>query len=188
MRALNAAGIPHAIGGAISYGFHTLPRGTTDIDIDVFLPPERGPEVLQALESADVRTSHIPNPIEEIETTGQIRTLVRETYVDLFFSHHAYFELCDKRAITVPFEGFEIRVLQVEDITNFKVMFNRSRDWVDIEQMLFSTVDRFDIEYSMLWRSEMLGADDSRLGRLREMYGTIRAEMNPSEAAGSDAP
>ena len=113
---------------------------------------------------------------------------MRETYVDLFFSHHAYFEQCDERAITVPFEEFEIRVLQVEDITNFKVMFNRGRDWVDIEQLLFSTVDRFDIDYSTRWLSEMLDADDSRVARLREMYDTIRDEMTPTEAPGSDAP
>lgn len=111
VQALNAAGIPHAVGGAISYGYHTIPRRTTDIDIDVFLPPERAQEVLRALASAEVRTSHTPDPIQEIETTGQIRTLIRETYVDLFFSHHEYFALCDARAITVPFEGFEIRVL-----------------------------------------------------------------------------
>lgn len=178
VQALSNAGIPYAVGGAISYGYHTIPRGTTDIDIDVFLLPESGAEVLQALVAADVRTSHVPDPVQEIATTGQIRTLVRETYVDLFFSHHEYFSKCAERAITVPFEDIEIRVLQVEDITNFKVMFNRGRDWVDIEQMLYSTADRFEIDYCATWLSQMLGADDSRIRRLRDLYETARAEMS----------
>ncbi len=38
--ALRGAGIPHAFGGALALAFCTAePRGTQDIDVNVFLPP-----------------------------------------------------------------------------------------------------------------------------------------------------
>ncbi len=47
---LAAAGIPHAIGGAIALGYCVLePRGTRDVDVNVFVPPERAREVFAAL-------------------------------------------------------------------------------------------------------------------------------------------
>ena len=40
---LDAAGIPHAIGGAIALGYCVLePRGTRDVDVNVFVAPGSG--------------------------------------------------------------------------------------------------------------------------------------------------
>jgi hypothetical protein len=47
--ALTAAGIPHAIGGAIALGHYAEPRPIRDIDVNVFVTPERRPEVEAAL-------------------------------------------------------------------------------------------------------------------------------------------
>ena len=48
--ALRAAGLPHAIGGAIALGYCTLEaRGTQDVDVNVFVAPSRTREVLAAL-------------------------------------------------------------------------------------------------------------------------------------------
>ena len=38
--ALEHAGIPYAVGGAIAYGLHAPPRATNDVDLNVFLPFE----------------------------------------------------------------------------------------------------------------------------------------------------
>ncbi len=34
---LTRAGIPHAIGGAVAYGFWGNPRGTRDLDLNIFV-------------------------------------------------------------------------------------------------------------------------------------------------------
>ena len=40
--ALDGAGMPHAIGGAIALGYCVVePRGTRDLDVNVFVPQER---------------------------------------------------------------------------------------------------------------------------------------------------
>jgi hypothetical protein len=47
--ALEAAGVPYAIGGAIAYGFWGVPRGTRDLDINVFLSAEQADAAIDAL-------------------------------------------------------------------------------------------------------------------------------------------
>ena len=38
--ALQAAGIDHALGGALALGALGVPRGTLDVDVNVFVPPQ----------------------------------------------------------------------------------------------------------------------------------------------------
>ncbi len=46
---LDAARIPHAFGGALALAFHIEePRGTRDIDVNVFLVPAQVDEVFDA--------------------------------------------------------------------------------------------------------------------------------------------
>jgi hypothetical protein len=39
------------------------------------------------------------------------------------------------RRVIVPFEGREIPVLQCTDLAVFKALFDRTKDWADIEEM-----------------------------------------------------
>ena len=82
--ALRAAGLPHAIGGAIALGYCTLEaRGTQDVDINVFVAPSRTREVLAALPDG-VRVT--ARDLEVAERDGQVRLLWDATPIDVFFS------------------------------------------------------------------------------------------------------
>ncbi|MCU0981861.1 MAG: hypothetical protein MUF25_22140 [Pirellulaceae bacterium] len=48
--ALQEAGQPYALGGAIALGYWGAPRGTLDVDVTVFLPPDRPSECLWLLQ------------------------------------------------------------------------------------------------------------------------------------------
>ena len=39
-QALEAAGVPYALGGALALGAHGVPRGTLDVDVNVFSADE----------------------------------------------------------------------------------------------------------------------------------------------------
>ena len=59
-RALSRGRVPHAFGGAISLTFWTLnPRGTSDIDVNVFVPASDPTRVLSALELKEVAEPYI---------------------------------------------------------------------------------------------------------------------------------
>jgi hypothetical protein len=53
--ALEQAGHPYAIGGALAYGFFGVPRATHDVDINVFVEPDRLDSVFETLSQAGVR-------------------------------------------------------------------------------------------------------------------------------------
>ena len=50
--ALQRAQVPHAIGGAIAYGFFGAARGTFDVDLNVFVEGAQAPLALDALIAA----------------------------------------------------------------------------------------------------------------------------------------
>lgn len=50
--ALEAAQVPYAIGGALAMGVHGYPRGTLDVDLNVFVAPNALDSVLATLANA----------------------------------------------------------------------------------------------------------------------------------------
>jgi hypothetical protein len=66
----------------------------------------------------------------------------------------------------VPFAGREIPVLGPVELAAFKAMFDRTKDWADIEAMLAAgTLDVLDLRGAL---GPMLDRDDARWGRLSE--------------------
>jgi hypothetical protein len=159
--ALAGARIPHAFGGAIALAYWTLePRGTRDLDVNVFLPAEDAPRVLDAL-PFDVIA---PDAAAAIARDGQARVWWDDTPVDLFFDYAPVHEMAARHARDVAFEGTTIPVLGPVELAIFKAMFDRTRDWADIEAMLAAgTVSRDDIVGGL---RSMLGDEDPRWARL----------------------
>lgn len=161
---LAGATIPHAFGGAIALAYATLdPRGTSDIDINVFVPAERCEPALEALpEGVDVgaRTA------EEIARDGQARIWWDRTPIDLFFDYVPIHEQAARNARMVPFAGSEIPVLGPVELAVFKAMFDRTRDWADIEAMV--SARSLDVEAVREGLRAMVPDDDHRFARLTD--------------------
>ena len=169
--ALDTAGISHAIGGAIALGYCTLePRGTRDVDVNIFTGPERAREVFAALPEG-VEFSGVN--LEQAERDGQVRLRWGATPVDVFLSVLPFHDHVAQHVRVVPFEGSTIPVLSCTGLTVFKAMFDRPRDWVDIEAMVEARA--IDLDEAIEWVSEMAGADSVNVRRL--------AELRPGTAA-----
>src|SRR3982074_2661602 len=83
--ALTEAQLPHAIGGAIALGYCTVePRGTRDLDVNVFVSPSRFREVVEALPQG---VSVTPSDIELAEREGQVRLFWDDMPIDIFLSN-----------------------------------------------------------------------------------------------------
>jgi hypothetical protein len=54
-------------------------------------------------------------------------------------------------------------------------MFDRRKDWLDIEQMLIAT-DDLDVSEVEGWLTQMVGSEDARLKRLQELKATALEE------------
>ena len=168
---LEAAGIDHAFGGAIALAYWTLePRGTRDIDINVFVPSEDAPTVLEALPDGVL---HDEKSIATIRRDGQVRLWWEDTPVDLFFDNLPVHEEAARHRRMVPFEGEQIPVLGPAELALFKVMFDRTRDWADIEAMI--EAENLDIAALRAGIAEFVGTDDPRLARLDDAVRRARA-------------
>lgn len=161
-RALSKAGIPHAFGGAIALAYATLdPRGTSDVDVNIFTPASEPERALRALPAGIAQPA---GTAETIAREGQIRLWWDETPIDLFFDYIPLHDEAARNRRTVPFEGEQIPILGPVELAVFKVMFDRTRDWADLEAMTES--GSLDVPAVKKAVESLVDADDARLSKL----------------------
>jgi hypothetical protein len=164
-RRLSCAEIEHAFGGAIALAYWTLePRGTRDIDVNVFVGADECERALAALPEAIAQDA---DTVDAIRREGQIRLWWDDTPIDLFFNYQALHEQAARNVRSVPFEGLQIPVLGPVELAVFKAMFDRTRDWADLEAM--ATAGNLDIDAVREEVAALAGPDDPRIERLQEV-------------------
>jgi hypothetical protein len=162
---LTAAKVPHAFGGAIALAYCTEePRGTRDIDVNLFVGAATAPGVLAELpEGVTIR----PVEVHAAERDAQVRVWWDDTPLDLFFAVHEFHRDVAANVRLVPFVGREIPVIDCVAVVVFKALFNRTRDWADIEAVgEAGTIDR---EAALGWVERLVGSDDPIATRLAEV-------------------
>jgi hypothetical protein len=161
--------LPHAIGGALALVYYGEPRATIDIDINVFISVDRWPEVQGALESLGV---DVASDERVLARDGQVRLWWGDNAVDLFFSYDPFHDKMQSAIRRAPLAGETIPILAPEHLLVCKAMFDRPKDWLDIEQMIVAT-DPLDLPEVEAWLESMVGGDNPRLARLRELRESL---------------
>jgi len=161
-RALAAAKLPHALGGAIALVYYTEPRATVDVEINVFVPTDRWPEVRVALEKIGVDASADESALAR---DGQVRLWWGRNAVDLFFSYDPFHYEMESAIRRVPFGDVRIPILAPEHLAICKAIFDRPKDWLDLEAMLAFT-EPLDVDAIRSWLTRMVGPEDERLKKL----------------------
>ena len=170
--ALTAAKVPHAIGGAIALAYYAEPRATLDVDVNVFVPVGGWPRVRDALAALGV---DIAVDEEALRRDGQIRLWWDRIPVDLFFSYDPFHDDMEGATRRVPFMDERLPILGPEHLMICKAMFDRPKDWLDIEAMVVVT-DPLDLRLVETWIQRMAGPDDKRLARLGEILERLEIE------------
>lgn len=102
----------------------------------------------------------------KVKRDGQIRLHWDETPVDLFFDYAPIHRDAAEDRRIVPYEGSRIPVLGPLELAAFKAMFDRTRDWADIEEMLAAgTLDPDELHKAI---TAMMGDADERHARIDE--------------------
>jgi hypothetical protein len=171
--ALQVARVPHALGGALALAYYATPRATIDIDLNVFVPAKRWREVIDALAPLGVATAGLDSTA--LERDGQCRLWWGDNAVDLFFSYDPLHEEMRKETRRVPFGGTTVQILAPEHLAVCKAMFDRRKDWLDIQQMLIAT-DGLELAEVERWLERMVGKEDPRLQRLAELKAELQIE------------
>jgi hypothetical protein len=159
---LTHAGAPHAFGGALALAYYAEPRATIDIDLNVFVAPSDYPDIAQALAVLGIAGGADEKGV--VERDGQCRLWWGQTPVDVFFAYDALHAAMRGALRREPFAGTTIPVLAPEHLAICKALFNRPKDWLDIEQIIVSVED-LDVAEIRTWLERIIGREDPR--RLR---------------------
>lgn len=73
----------------------------------------------------------------------------------------------------MPFGGATIPVLAPEHLLACKAVFDRRKDWIDIEQMLLAA-DDLDAGAARRWIERLVGVGDKRLARFDDAVRAVR--------------
>ncbi|HEV3225383.1 MAG TPA: hypothetical protein VGZ52_01055 [Acidimicrobiales bacterium] len=164
-RSLDAADVPHAFGGALALAWCTRqPRGTSDIDVNVFASRTNVRRVLAALPPEVVATR---SEVRQLERDGQARLHWDTTPVDVFLNTTPFHGAAATRSRAEPFAGEMVPFLSCFDVAVFKAFFDRRRDWADLEDML--AAGALDVDAVVVTLTEHLGPNDERIARLRSL-------------------
>jgi hypothetical protein len=159
---LRDSGLDHAFGGALALAWCTQQaRGTIDVDVNVFVGPERTDDTLAALPRGVVATEH---DRALLVRDGQARLWWGTTPIDVFLNTTEFHEGVSARVRWEPFAGVELPFLACEDLAVFKAFFNRTRDWADLEAM--RDAGTLDVPAVVGVLATFLGSDDDRITRL----------------------
>lgn len=143
---LDAADLPHAFGGALALGYVADPRGTADIDVNVFVPADDLDLIAQALEPLGFRRP----PDSTVTPVAGVRFVHTEEPfpLDVFPSLDERYELIARRVVRHPFGRGEdeLPFLSAEDLCLFKLSFGRPQDWVDLRSIANARPD-LDLAY-----------------------------------------
>ena len=164
-RALDAAEVPHAFGGALALAWCTQrARGTIDIEVNVFVDGSHAREVLDALPAG---VSWSDDDLAVIERDGQTRLWWDSTPVDLFVNTTEFHVQVAQRCRREPFAGVEVPFLSCSDLAVFKAFFDRTKDWADLEEM--TAAGTLDVDRVVGVLTRYLGGADHRIARLRSL-------------------
>jgi len=160
--ALKEKSLPHAFGGAIALAYCVEePRGTRDLDVNIFCDANDAEKVLAALpEGVEVG----PDDVARVKRDGQARLFWEGVPIDVFLNNLPLHEEVSNAVVWVTLEGRKAPVLDCASLVLFKSFFDRTKDWGDIEAVAMATPE--DIEAAASKLSELVGEDDPAYKRL----------------------
>ena len=169
-KALARAKVAHAFGGALALAYYAEPRSTVDVDVNVFVTTDLAPRVSRALEKLGVDTSRLERPATERD--GQVRCRWGRTPIDVFFSYDSMHDAMRDAVARVPFGPDRIPILAPEHLVVCKAVFDRPKDWLDIQQVLV-TVTAFDADEARRWLEHLVGSKDARYRKLERQMSAL---------------
>lgn len=165
---LEKNGFSYAIGGAIALGFYAPPRGTVDVDVNVFVSlDDELDRLVETLERSGFTSTDSPARLRSAAVSdGQFRGTISGLRLDVFIPAVPFYAALEVLRRSVTLLGAPIWILGPEDLVVLKLMFFRRKDLADVEAVLRDQGASFDRDYVRGTLTELVGRDDERLSAL----------------------
>jgi hypothetical protein len=162
---LTQAGIAHAFGGAVALAYCVEePRGTRDIDVNIFVDASKAEVTLSRLPDG-IRVR--PKDLAKVMRDGQARLDWDGTPIDVFLNNVPLHDAVAAAVVWVPLAGRDIPVLDCASLAIFKAFFDRTKDWADLEAIAQATPE--DIDAAAATIAKLVGPDDPAVRRLESL-------------------
>lgn len=170
--ALEGAGLAYAIGGALALAVAGVPRGTADVDVNVFVAAPQVPEAIRTLKSLGVEIDDAP-AITRAESEGMFVGRWEGMRIDVFLPSIPFSREAERTRVRVTdATGWSGWFLAAEAVAVFKLLFFRGKDLVDLERLV-AVRPELDRPYVRRWIAEMMGEDDERVRRWDEIVNVF---------------
>lgn len=162
--ALDRAGIGYALMGGLAVRFFALPRPTQDIDLNLEITPDKSIGLLRLLDDAgfDVPEAYAAGWADRVAEMPLVKVKRflghRSIDLDLFLTGSAFQRSLMQRRLQVDYEDRPTWLASPEDLVLLKVIADRPRDRIDVQDLFFALGD-LDDAYLDLW-AEKLGVTD----------------------------
>lgn len=168
---LEAAQMPYAIGGALALAIAGVPRGTADVDVNVFVSDQRVTEICELLVALGVEVD-IPGAMARALEDGMFVARWDGMRIDVFLPSIPFAHEAERTRLRVTAaDGWSGWFLSAEALAVFKLLFFRGKDIVDLERLVAVRAD-IDAGYIRKWLVDMMGEDDDRTRRWDAIVAT----------------
>jgi len=163
--AFEAGGVSYAIGGALALAVAGVPRGTADVDVNVFLPESSLPKVFALLRQLGMDLDDNAATVKA-RSDGMFIARWDGMRIDVFLPSIPFAKQAEHTRVRMKDEaGWSGWFLSAEAIAVFKLLFFRGKDMVDLERLVAvrgRDLDHASIRHSLV---EMMGEEDPRVQR-----------------------
>lgn len=162
----------YALGGAIALGYWGEPRGTVDVDLTVFVPPDQPSGCVRLLQrlGCDV---HAPGATRSLQEHGFCEVRFQGLRVDVFLPTAPFYQDARRRRKRVPLGQQEVTIWDAESLCVFKMMFFRRKDVADVEQILRIQGEALDRAWIRDRLEAIYGKRDPRLSQWEQLETEI---------------
>jgi hypothetical protein len=180
--ALEDAGIAYAIGGALALAVAGVPRGTADVDINVFTESDQVGALIDVLCKLGILIDK-DAAIERASQDGMFVGRWDGMRIDVFVPSIPFSdEAARTRTRLSDADGWSGWFLAAEALAVFKLLFFRGKDLVDLERLV-AVREELDHGYVRRWIVDMMGEDDDRVRR----WDSIVQRFGPQVASSPSA-
>lgn len=172
--ALESAGVPYAVGGALALGVWGFPRATNDVDLNVFVEVEDLGPAFEALRCAGCTVDET-GALASARHRGDFTVRAGSMRVDVFVPSVTFYDSARARIRRAPLQGRPAWFLSPEDLVVCKMLFFRTKDVLDVERLVALSGKDFDRAYVRRWLIELVGEDDERLVRWDRVLADVDA-------------
>jgi len=179
--ALEARRVDYAVGGALALAQWGVVRGTFDVDLNIWIDPERPMEAANLLGELGCEFE-AGAVVREFADKGWAYVFLRDVHIDVYLPTGEFHESARRRRQRKPLCGRDAWFLGAEDLAVFKMILYRMKDLGDVEALLVIRGREFDRAYSREWLARIAGPSDLRLKTWDELVARAEAAIGLRES------